>query len=320
MVKRLLTGILFALLSSTVAAQANYPSKPIRFVVPYPPGGFTDILARLIGQKLTQSMGQPVVVENRGGGGSTIGSDIVAKSAPDGYTILMVGPDLAINESLFSKLPYSAVRDFAPVSMAAWGPLVLVVHSSVPAKSVQELVAFAKSQPGQINYASGGNGTGSHLTMELFKTTAGINMVHIPYKGNGPAVNDLIGGQVSVMFLQMAVAKPYITAGNLRALAIPSPRRSSAMPELPIFAEAGFPGFDVAPWFGVVAPAKTPDTIVSKLSAEIGKVMRLPDVKRKLSEQGAEPVGNTPKEFSAFIAAEIPRWAKVVKESHARLD
>jgi tripartite-type tricarboxylate transporter receptor subunit TctC len=320
MINRVLISVLFVLLAGSAAAQTSYPGKPIRFVVPYPPGGFTDILARLIGQRLTESWTQPVVIENRGGGGSTIGSDIVAKAPPDGYTLLMVAPDLAINPSLYPKLPYDTVKDFAPVTLVAWGPMALVVHPSVSANSVNELIALAKSEPRPLNYGSGGNGTGGHLAMELFKTMAGVKMVHVPYKGIGPASNDLVGGQVSLMFLQMAVARPQILAGKLRALAVAGGQRTQAMPELPTVAEAGLPGFDVNPWFGVVTRAETPKDIVAKLSNEIGKIMRLPEVRERLSSLGGEPVTNTPEEFAAFMNAEIVKWAKVVKESGARVD
>jgi tripartite-type tricarboxylate transporter receptor subunit TctC len=320
MVNRILISVLFLVLAGSAAAQTSYPSKPIRFVVPYPPGGFTDILARIIGQKLTENWAQPVVIENRGGGGSTIGSDIVAKAPPDGYTILMVAPDLAINPSLYPKLPYDTVKDFAPVTLVAWGPMALVVHPSLSANSVKELIALARSEPRPLNYGSGGNGTGGHLAMELFKTMAGVNVVHVPYKGIGPASNDLLGGQLSLMFLQMAVARPHILAGKLRALAVAGGQRSQAMPELPTVAEAGLPGFDVNPWFGVVTRAETPKNIVAKLSNEIGKIMRLSEVKERLSSQGGEPVTNTPEEFAAFMNAEIVKWAKVVKESGARVD
>lgn len=320
MVNRILISIVFVVLAGSAAAQTSYPNKPIRFVVPYPPGGFTDILARIVGQKLTESWAQPVMIENRGGGGSTIGTDIVAKAPPDGYTILMVAPDLAINPGLYLKLPYDTVKDFAPVTLVAWGPMVLVVHPSLSARSVKELIALAKSEPHPLNYASGGNGTGGHLAMELFKTMAGVNMVHVPYKGIGPASNDLLGGQVSLMFLQMAVARPLILAGKLRALAVAGGQRSQAMPELPTVAEAGLPGFDVNPWFGIITRAETPKDIVAKLSTEIGKIMRLPEVKERLSSQGGEPVTDTPEEFAAFIKAEIVKWTKVIKESGARVD
>jgi tripartite-type tricarboxylate transporter receptor subunit TctC len=318
---RFLIGLLLLVASGLALAQPdNYPSRPIRLVVPYPPGGFTDILGRLIAEPLGSRLAQSVVIENKGGGGSTIGTDLAAKAAPDGYTLLLVAPDFAINETLVGKLPYSAAKDFAPVIQAAWSPMVLVTHPSMQAGSVRELVELAKAQPGTINFASGGNGTGAHLAMELFRGRAGIDIVHVPYKGVGPATADLLGGQVSAMFLQMAVARPHIAAGKLRALATPSGTRSPAMPELPTVAESGLPGFDVIPWFGVVAPAATPAPIVSRLNAEIASVMRQPEVRKRLTEQGAEPVTSTPAEFAAFIQSEIVRWGKVVRESGARVE
>ena len=301
MLKRIASIVLLALAASSAAAQTSYPARPIRFVVPYPPGGFTDILARLIGQKLTDSWSQPVVIENKGGGGSTIGTDIVAKAAPDGYTILMVAPDLAINPSLYARLPYDAARDFAPVSLVAWGPIALVVHPSLQVSTLKEFVALAKASPRPLNYASGGNGTAGHLAMELFKSTAGIPLVHVPYKGIAPASTDLL-------------------SGRLRALAVAGSRRSEALPDVATVAEAGLPGFEVNPWFGVVAPAGTPADIVAKLSSEVGRIMRLPDVKERIATQGGEPAANTPDEFGAFLRSEILKWAKVAKDSGARVD
>ena len=318
---RFLIGLLLLVASGLALAQPdNYPSRPIRLVVPYPPGGFTDILGRLIAEPLGSRLAQSVVIENKGGGGSTIGTDLAAKAAPDGYTLLLVAPDFAINETLVGKLPYSAAKDFAPVIQAAWSPMVLVTHPSMQAGSVRELVELAKAQPGTINFASGGNGTGAHLAMELFRGRAGIDIVHVPYKGVGPATADLLGGQVSAMFLQMAVARPHIAAGKLRALATPSGTRSPAMPELPTVAESGLPGFDVIPWFGVVAPAATPAPIVSRLNAEIASVMRQPEVRKRLTEQGAEPVTSTPAEFAAFIRKEAARWSTIVPETGLKYD
>jgi tripartite-type tricarboxylate transporter receptor subunit TctC len=289
-------------------------------VVPYPPGGFTDILGRLVADRLGPRLGQPVVVENRGGGGSTIGTDLVAKAPADGYTLLLVAPDIAINESLLAKLPYSALRDFTPVMQAAWSPVVLVTHPSVPATSVKALIELARAEPGKINFASGGNGTGAHLMLELFKSRAGIDVVHVPYKGVGPATAGLLGGQVSGMFLQMAVARPHIAAGRLRGLATPSPQRSPAMPDVPTMSESGLPGFNVVPWFGFVVRAGTPNAIVSRLNTELAAVLQMPDVRKQLADNGAEAVTGTPAEFAAFIQSEIARWARVVKESGAKVD
>lgn len=314
-----LCAAVLALVMSHAIAQ-DYPSKPIRFVVPLPPGGFTDLLARAIGQKLTESWGQAVVVDNRGGGGTTIGTEIVAKAPPDGYTILLVPPDLAINPSLHQKLPYDAVKSFAPVTMAAWSPIILVVHPSVPAKSVNELIALAKSKPGQVHYASGGIGTGAHVSTELFKSMTGTDMVHVPYKGVGQAVTALLAGEVQLMFGQMPITLPHVKAGKLRTLAIASARRSPAMSDLPTVAEAGVPGFEANPWFGVAAPAGTPKEIVAKLSGEIVKILRMPEIRQRLSALGAEPAGSTPEEFAAHIKAEILKWAEVVRRSGARAD
>jgi tripartite-type tricarboxylate transporter receptor subunit TctC len=321
--RRTFTAALAALAASSgpaAFAQADFPSKPIRLVVPYPPGGFTDILGRLIAEKLHPALGQPVIVDNKGGGGSTIGTAFVANAPADGYTLLLVAPDFAINESLVSRLTYDARKNFSPVIQAAWSPMVLVVNPSVPAKNVQELIALAKAQPGKLNFASGGNGSGSHLAMELFKSRAGVDIVHVPYKGNGPATSDLLGGQVAGMFLQYAVAKPHIESGKLRVIATPSGTRSAALPKIATIAESGLPGFDVQPWFGIVAPAGTPPAIVTRLNSEIAKIMKRPDVEQKLEALGADATATSPREFAAFIDSEIARWAGVVKVSGAKLD
>lgn len=298
----------------------EYPSKPIRFVAPYPPGSVTDILARIIGQKLTESWKQPVIVENRGGGGSVIGTDIVAKAPPDGYTILLVAPDLAINQSLRSKLPYDAEKSFAPVTLLVFGPTVLCVHPSLPVSNLRELIAYAKARPGQLSYASGGNGTVGHLGMELLKHMAGIDMVHVPYKGTAAVVTAVLSGEVQVAFAQMATVRPQFLSGKLRVLAVASGVRAQAMPDLPTVAEAGLPGFKADVWFGVVAPAGTPSAIVSRLNSEIGKIMRMPDVREQLLPQGIEPMTNTPEEFTALIRTEIVKWAELVKRTGARVD
>ena len=304
-----------------VFSQTAYPDKPIRLVVPYPPGGFTDILGRLLSAQLQTRLGQTVVVDNKGGGGSTIGSALVARAPADGYTLLLVAPDLAINESLMaSRLSYDARKDFSPVIRAAWSPMVLVTHPSVPAKNVAEFLALAKARPGKINFASGGIGTGAHLALELFKTRAGVDVTHVPYKGNGPATSDLLGGQVSAMFLQYAVAKPHVAGGKLIMLATPSGKRSPAIPDVPTIAESGLPGFDVEPWFGIVAPAGTPAAIVNRLNAEIGKIMQQNDVKDLLAGFGAAPSISSPQEFGKFIDSEVTRWAEVVKASGAKAE
>ena len=316
------TFMAFALcLCSTAFSQTPYPDRPIRLVVPYPPGGFTDILGRLLATQLQTRLGQNVIVDNKGGGGSTIGSAMVARAPADGYTLLLVAPDLAINESLMaSRLNYDARKDFTPVIRAAWSPMVLVTHPNVPAKNVAEFLALAKAQPGKINFASGGIGTGAHLALELFKTRAGVDLTHVPYKGNGPATSDLLGGQVSAMFLQYAVAKPHVAGGKLSMLATPSGKRSQAIPDVPTIAESGLPGFDVEPWFGIVAPAGTPTVIVNRLNAEITKIMQQTDVKDMLSSVGASPSVSSPLEFAKFIDSEITRWGEVVKASGAKAE
>lgn len=311
----LLTCLLLAVGTQAFAQQDNFPNRPIRLVVPYPPGGFTDILGRLIAEKLSVNLNQPVIADNKGGGGSTIGSSFVAKAPADGYTLLLVAPDIAINVSLIpARLTYDVRKDFAPVIQAAWSPMVLVTNPALPASSVKDFIALAKAEPGKINFASGGEGTGSHLALEIFKSRAGINVLHVPYKGNGPAMTDLLGGQVSAMFLQYAVARPQITAGKLRVIGTPSGKRSPAIPDVPTIAESGFAGFDVQPWFGIMVPATTPAPIVAKLNAEIAKVMRQPEVRKLLADQGAEAVTTTPEQFGSFIASEISRWAVVIKE------
>jgi len=300
---------------------ANYPSKPIRIVVPFPPGGATDILARAIGNELSKAFNQSVVIENKGGGGGNPGADLVAKSAPDGYTLVMatVGTH-AINMSLYSKMPYDAVRDFEPIVLVAGVPNLLVVHPSVPAKSVKELTALAKAQPGKLNVASSGSGTSIHLAAELYKQMAGVDIVHVPYKGSAPAVADLLGGQVQMMFDNLPVSLPHAKAGKLRALAVTSPNRSSALPDVPTMDEEGYKGFDATSWFGLLAPAGTPKDIINKLNAASVKALASPEMRERLAAQGAEPVGNSPEQFGAFIKSEIEKWSKIVKASGARVD
>ena len=299
---------------------ADYPSKPIRIVVPYPPGGFNDTLARTLGQKLYEKWGQAVVVDNRPGGGTTIGTNLAAKSAPDGYTLLIVSFAFAVNPALYATLPYDTSKDFAPVIFAATTPNLLVVNPDLPAKSVKELIALARTKPGALNYASAGNGSSNHLSMELFKTLAGIDAVHIPYKGSAPAVSDLIGGQVNVMFDNVPNVLPQVKAGKLRALAVSSKERSPFVKDLPTVAESGVPGFDVSVWFGVVAPAGTPRPVIAKLNGEINAILKLPEVRHSFNNQGVETAGGTATEFTAFIAAQTTKWAKVVKDSGTKVE
>jgi tripartite-type tricarboxylate transporter receptor subunit TctC len=315
-------ALLVLALASALAAAQNYPARPIRLVVPYPAGGPLDIMARAIGQKLTEAWKQPVVVDNRAGAGGNIGADLVAKSAPDGYTLLMGAVAThAINPSLYSKIPYDPVRDFAPVALVAQVPNILVVNPAVPAKTVQELIELARAKPGSLNFGSGSTGSTGHLAGELFKTMAGVQMVHIPYKGAAPAMADLLAGQVQLMFDNLASSLPNVKAGKLRALAVTTRARSPAVPELPTIAESGLPGFDLSTWFGVLVPAGTPAEIVARLNAEIVRALNTNDMRERLQKMGAEPLaGNTPEHFAAFIRSEAAKYAKVVKASGAKVD
>lgn len=311
---------LFAIPAIATFAQA-YPAKPVRMVVPFPAGGATDIVGRLVAQKLSEAWGQQVIVDNRGGAGGTIGSDVVAKSAPDGYTILVATSSThAIAPSLYSKLAYDPVRDFTPVTLLASATILLAVHPSVPAKTVKELIALAKGQPKALSFASSGNGGISHLIGEQFKSMAGIQMLHVPYKGDTPALVDLASGQVSLMFGTAVSFLPYVKAGRLKALAVTNPKRSPIVPDIPTVAESGLPGFEALQWFGIFAPAGTPKDIVARLHGEIVKILRVPDVRERLSSLGADVVGNTPEQFAAFQRADAAKWTKVVKESGAKID
>ena len=298
----------------------NYPNKAIRIVVPFPPGGIADVMSRVFGQKFTDSWNQPVVIENRTGAGGNIGADIVAKSPADGYTLLMgtIGTH-AVNVSLFSKLPYDPVKDFSPVALAVEADGLLVLHPSVPAKSVKELIALARVRPGQLIYASPGNGTAGHLSGELFKSLARIDVVHIPYKGNVPALTDLIGGQTSMLFATMPTAMPLARAGKLYAMAVTGAQRNPAAPELPAMAET-LPGFEVTNWIGIFVPAGTPADVVAKLNAEIMRIMRLPEVQARLVTEGAKSRATTPAEFGTFPRAEIAKWGKLIKEARIAVD
>jgi len=301
-----------------VVAQ-SYPSKPIRFIVPFPPGGGNDVMARTVGQKLTEAFGQQLVIDNRAGAGGTIGAETAAHAVPDGYTLFLGGvASHGINPNLKAKLPYDPVRDFAPISLIASSPLVLVVHPSVPVKSIKELVQFAKARPGTLNFASNGTGGSSHLAAEMFKMMTGADMVHVPYKGLSPALTDLLSGQVQLMFSSTVAIMPQVRAGRLRPLAMTGAKRSPAMPEIPTVAESGVPGYETASWYGVLAPAGTPRSIIDKLSREIVKITHMPDVRERMTSEGAEPAGNTPEEFAAHIKRELARWAKVIKQARIR--
>src|SRR5688572_22250148 len=290
-------------------------------VIPFPPGGTTDILARIAAQKLSEALGQQVVPDNRPGAAGNIGSEQVAKSPPDGYTLLTApGSTLTIHPSLYAKLPFDPLRDFAPVTILGAVPNALVTHPALPVKNVKELITLARSRPGELNYASTGAGQSTHLSMELFKTMARVTIVHIPYKGSAPAVTDLLGGHVLLMFDNMPSALPHVKAGKLRALGVSSLKRSPALPEVPTVAEAALPGFEVSVWFGVLAPAGTPKTTLDRLTQILTKALQSPDVRERLASQGAEPIGNTPEQFTAQMKADLAKWAKVVKDANVRLD
>ena len=310
-----------AIFAGSSLAQTVYPAKAIRYVVPFPAGGPLDIVARAIGQELNKSWGQAVVIDNRPGAGGNIGADLVAKAPADGYTILMGAVSThAINVTLYNKLPYDPIRDFAPVTLITSVPNVLVVHPSVPANNMKELIALAKSRPGQLNFASGSTGSAGHLAGELFNSMAGVRMTHIPYKGAAPAVVDLMAGHVSLMFDNMSSALPNIKATRVRALAVTTLKRSPLLPQLPTISDAGLRGFDIATWFGIFAPAGTPPDIVARLNGEIVRILHTPEMKERLALLGAEPIGNKPDEFAAFVRAEIPKYAKVIQASGARAD
>ena len=305
--------------AAAVGAQP-YPNKAIRVIVAFAPGGIADFAARSVTQRLPETLGVPVVVENRPGAGGITGAEIVAKAPPDGYTLLVTSISHTINPSVRKNLPFDAVRDFAPVTLIADAPNFLVVHPSLPVKSVKELVALARARPGQITYASSGGGTSTHLSGELFKAMTRIDIVHVPYKGGGPAVIDLAGGHVLMMFSTLPSVLQQVRAGRLRGLAVTGARRFPAASEFPTMIEAGIPGYEVSGWSGMFAPAGTPREAVGRLAAEIGKILRAPELKERFFVQGAEPVGNTPEEFAAFVTSEIAKWRKVVESSGMRAD
>ena len=316
-----LAAAVLSLAPFAALAQADFPAKPITIVVPFSAGGTTDILARVVGQYMSRDLGQPVVVDNRAGAGGNIGGQAAARSPADGYTLFMgtVGTH-AINQSLYKKMPFDPIKDFAPLSRVAMVPNLLVANPSQPFKNVKEMIAYAKAHPGKINFGSSGNGSSIHLSGELFKQMAGVDMQHVPYRGSAPAVSDLLGGQISVMFDNMPSAIPHVKGGKLRALAVTTAKRSPALPDVPTIAEAGVPGYEATSWFGLLAPAGTPAPVVAKLNASILKALADPEVKKKLAEQGAEPFGEKPEQFAAFIQSETLKWGKVVKESGASLD
>ena len=319
MIRRTLAAALVGLAASAHAQ--DFPTKPIRIVVPFPPAGATDIIGRIVAADFQKAWGQPATVENRAGAGGNVGTEIVARAPPDGYTLLVgtVGTH-GINASLYPKLPYDPIKDFEPVSLVALVPNLMVVHPSVPAKTVQEFIAYARTRPGKIDYASSGNGTSIHLAAELFKTMSNTFLVHIPYRGSGPAVTDLLGGQVQVMFDNMPSALPHVRAGKLRPLGVTSAKRSPALPDVPTIAEAGLKGYEASSWFGILAPAGTPKAIVDRLQQQIARGLATPEGRERLATQGAEPIAGTPAEFAAHIRAEIAKWGQVVKAAGAKVD
>jgi tripartite-type tricarboxylate transporter receptor subunit TctC len=313
--------ILFCLPLPCDAQSQLYPSKPIRFVVPYPAGGPLDTVARLLGQKVSESTRQPVIVDNKPGAGGNIGADAVAKAPPDGYTILMGAVAThAINPTLYASMPYDAIRDFAPVTQVASTSNVLVVNPAVPASSVREFIAYAKANPGKLNFGSGSTGSAGHLAGELFKTMAGVDMIHVSYKGAAPAMTDLIGGQIQLMFDNLASSLAQVRAGKVRALAVTTAKRSVLAPDLPTIAESGLPGFDISTWFGIFVPAGTPRDVIERLHAEFAKALAMPDIREKMLTLGAEPVASRPEEFAAYIHAEADKYARVIKASGAKAD
>jgi tripartite-type tricarboxylate transporter receptor subunit TctC len=307
--------------SAKTAPSSAYPQKPIRIVVPFSAGGSADIFARAIGQKMTDHWNQQVVIDNRAGSGGVIGSEIAARAAPDGYTLMMgITANIAINPALYRKLPYDPVRDFAPVTLVAAAPYVMVVPPSLPVKTAKDFIALAVAKPGQLNYASLGNGSAGHLTAELFASMAGIRLAHVPYKLVGSVLTDLMAGQVQLFFLGAVSAQAQIKGGRLRAIGVTGARRSALLPDVPTVAESGVPGYEVTGWYGVFVPAATPRTIVTRLNNEIVRILKLPDVSERFAAEGADLIGNTPAEFAAYIKSEIAKWSRVVKISGARED
>ncbi len=306
----IIAGLLAA--GAALAQATPYPTKPVRLVVPFAPGGTNDILGRIIADKFAERLGQPIVVDNRAGANSVVGSEIVARSSPDGYTLLIVSAGLAVNPSIMRLLPYDTERDFAPVGLVGGGPYLMVIHPLVPAKTVNEFIAWVKSRPGQVNYASVGTGSPPHLAAELLRITARIEMQHIPYKGGSAVLPDLIAGRVSMFFGSIATLQPHVHAGRLRAIAVTTVQRASAMPELPTFIESGLAGFEVNGWYGLLGPGKTPHAIVTRLNAELRRVLADPDTRARFLANGMEAAGGSAGEFAALIRSEIAKWAKVV--------
>jgi tripartite-type tricarboxylate transporter receptor subunit TctC len=313
--------VLFSSSSNGAAPVEHYPNRPVRWIVPFAPSGPTDLMSRAVAEKLSQRLGQQFVVDNRPGAGGNIGAEVVSKSAPDGYTLMIghVGTH-AINVSLYPKVGFDPVRDFTPITLIATLPLALVVHPSLPARNVKELIEYARTHPGALNFASAGNGGPTHLTGELFKSSAGIDIVHVPYKGNAAALLDLVAGRVQMMFSNMLTSMPHVRAGKLRAIAISSAKRSPQAPELPTVAESGLPGFSAVPWYGVLGPAALPRDIVARINSEIARALAQPDMQERFVAQGIDLQSSTPEQFGALIRSEVQKWRKVVRESGAKID
>jgi tripartite-type tricarboxylate transporter receptor subunit TctC len=323
LMRRRIAHAFFALLSAATGGLApaqDYPAKSIRIVVPVPPGGANDTLSRIVAAKLSAQFHQPVIVDNRPGGNTTIGTAVVAKAPPDGYMLLMAPSAHTVNPTLYSSLPYDPIRDFTPIAGTAAAPLLAAVHPSLPVKSVKELVALAKGKPGELNYASPGNGTSGHLAGELFKSVAGVQIVHVPYKGAGPATTDLVGGHILLMFPTVQAAMSYVTAGKLRALAITSARRSALAPDIPTMTQAGLPGVEVGSWFAVLGPAGLPSDVVERLHAEVKKILQAPDVSEKLRALGYDSFYMPPGELAAFLKSDLVKWSKVIRQAGIRAD
>jgi tripartite-type tricarboxylate transporter receptor subunit TctC len=316
---RLIGFVLSLLFSVSLGAQDNWPSKPIRMILPFPPGGGTDILGRLIADRLAANLGQPVVTENRGGAGGNVGAEAAARSAPDGYTIVLVAPSLAISPTLYSKLNYDPVKDLAPISLVATVPNVMITQPSLPA-DLKEFIALVKAKPGALNFGSGGAGTSNHLAGELFNLVAGTKLVHIPYKGVNLAMQDVLSGNVHLVFIGIPAAAPHVKAGRLRALAVVAPHRSPALPEVPTAEEAGLADFEVTTWYGILAPAGTPRNVITRVNGELVKIMHSPELKEKLAATGTDPLTSTPEEFAAYIKREITKWGEVIRKAGIKAD
>ena len=318
-----LKNLLACLLASAcmaVQAQDAWPTRPLRFILPFPPGGGTDILGRLIADRLSASLGQPVVIENRGGAGGNVGAEAAAKAAPDGYSIVLAAPSLAISASLYAKLNYDALKDLAPVSLVATVPNVMITQPQIPAQNLREFIALAIARPSAMNFGSGGSGTSNHLAGELFNIIAGVKLVHVPFKGVNLAMNEVLSGRIELVVIGIPAAAPHIKAGKLRALALLAPKRTAALPEVPTIAEAGLPDFELTTWYGVLAPAGTPRPVIARLNAELVKIMHAPDLQERLAGLATDPATGTPEEFGAYLRQEIAKWGEVVRKAGLKAD